>query len=766
MSFGFGVGDFLAVIKLANEIRTVFAGAPDQFKQITADVRNLSIVLQDVEVFTIEHDVTEAQEKNLHEIRESCRLDSRGGTHRERAKRLWKRVQWEPDEIRDLRSRITANITALNAFTAANTRDNVTKLVERQDQQQRKEILDWLTPIGSAPQQSDVICRRQEGTGQWLIDSPEYAKWQTTKGEILFCYGIPGAGKTILSSIVVDDLQENYCSRTDVAICYFYCDFKRQGEQSLESVTLNILRQLGQAGAGIPGSLKVLFDRCQAKSGRPSRDEAIRTLHSVIGSFSRTFIVVDALDECQTSDSCQKELISQLIELQRLTNVNILATSRPVPHIMDRFRDYTSLEIRASKDDIKCYVNGNKQDLPGFVNDSPELLEEVTTAIVGAVDGMFLLAKLHLDSLKGKRSPRKLREVLATLAKGNDAYDEAYRNTMLRIHGQLADQKDLANQTLMWIVHAKRPLTTIELVHALSVEVGEREFFEDNTPNIGDTLSACCGLVAVDGESDIIRLIHYTTQEFFDRHRNEYFPRADVELANTCITYLSFDEFRSGPCQEEEDSYGRTPLSWAAENGHEAVVQLLLDKNAQVDLADIKYGRTPLSWAAKNGYKAVVQLLLDKNAQVDTTDNIGRTPLFWAAWRTPLSWAAENGHKAIVQLLLDKNAQVDTTDNIGRTPLLWAAWYGQEAVVQLLLNKNAQVDLADIKYRRTPLSWAAKNGHEAVVQLLLDKNAQVDTTDNIGRTPLSWAAWYGHEAVVQLLLDKNGQADTLDIIRC
>lgn len=163
------------------------------------------------------------------------------------------------------------------------------------------------------------------------------------------------------------------------------------------------------------------------------------------------------------------------------------------------------------------------------------------------------MAKLHLDSLKGKRSPKALRQTLNALATGNDAYDEAYQNTMLRIKGQLSDQQELAISTLMWIVHAKRPLTTLELQHALGVEIGEPVFFKDSLPDLDDLVSACCGLVTIDEESQIIRLIHYTAQEFFDRHGVLYFPGAEAQVTDICATYLAFDVFDSGPCQTDGD---------------------------------------------------------------------------------------------------------------------------------------------------------------------------------------------------------------------
>jgi ankyrin repeat protein len=238
-----------------------------------------------------------------------------------------------------------------------------------------------------------------------------------------------------------------------------------------------------------------------------------------------------------------------------------------------------------------------------------------------------------------------------------------------------------------------------------------------------------------------------------------------------------------GAEKETKDSYGQTPLWRAAENGHKAVVQLLLSRGAEKDTKD-NYGRTPLWLAARKGHKDVVQLLLDWGAR-ETKDESGQTPLSWAAemgneavvkllldkgaekdtkdnyGQTPLWLAARKGHKDVVQLLLDWGAEKETKDNYGRTLLSWAAETGNEAVVKLLLDKGAEKETKD-NYGQTPLSCTAGNGHKAVVQLLLDRGAEKETKDKNGQTPLSWAARNGHKAVVQLLLDRGVEKETKD----
>lgn len=114
---------------------------------------------------------------------------------------------------------------------------------------------------------------------------------------------------------------------------------------------------------------------------------------------------------------------------------------------------------------------------------------------------------------------------------------------------------------LSWITCAERPLTTSELQHALATKVGKSELDQGDLPHIGDMISVCSGLVTVDEESRTIRLVHYTTQEYFERTQEHWFPNANLDITIVCVNYLSFRVFESGFCETDAEFEGRLGLN-------------------------------------------------------------------------------------------------------------------------------------------------------------------------------------------------------------
>jgi hypothetical protein len=317
---------------------------------------------------------------------QNSELGSESGSVGRRIKRVWKRLNWKPEDIDELRSRISTNVGLLNAFNGRLTRDNVVKLVRHQENQEDQAILDWLTPIDYATQQSDFISRRQAGTGQWLLDSTEFQRWLEADQQTLFCPGIPGAGKTILTAVTINDLTTRFQNDPGVGIAYLYCNFRRKNEQKAQDLLASLLKQLSQERSPLPDGINSLYDKHQEKRTRPSLDEISRTLQSVASTYSRVIIIVDALDECQVSDSCRMTFLTEIFSLQTKTRANLFATSRSIPEITERFRDSITFEIRAHDEDVRQYLDGR-------ISQSGQKLlqtcrEEIRTEITKAVDGM------------------------------------------------------------------------------------------------------------------------------------------------------------------------------------------------------------------------------------------------------------------------------------------------------------------------------------------------------------------------------------------
>ena len=233
----------------------------------------------------------------------------------------------------------------------------------------------------------------------------------------------------------------------------------------------------------------------------------------------------------------------------------------------------------------------------------------------------------------------------------------------------------------------------------------------------------------------------------------------------------------------QQDCGGSTPLAWAARNGHEEAVRILLEqKNLDPNRPGV-YDRTPLGWAAAEGHGGVVKLLLERgNVDPNRSDKNDEGPLGWAAicgheWvvkllleredvdpnrpdikdRTPLGCAAVGGHDRVVKLLLERaDVDLDRPDKNHDTPLVYAANNGHEVVVKLLLEQT-NVDPNHLnENHHTPLSLAAIQGHEGVVKLLLEQeDVDPNLPDKKDRTPLGWAAGWGKEGVVKLLLERE-----------
>ncbi|KAJ7938481.1 hypothetical protein B0H13DRAFT_1493800, partial [Mycena leptocephala] len=132
-----------------------------------------------------------------------------------------------------------------------------------------------------------------------------------------------------------------------------------------------------------------------------------------------------------------------------------------------------------------------------------------------------------------------VRDALMQLS--SNLYD-AYDHTLERINRQTEEDRELALRTLSWAVHAKTPLQPLRLQEALAIEPRATTLDPDRRTDIELVLAVRAGLVVIDEEDNKLRLIHYTTQQYFemDRVKSRIFPHTQTQITQTCFTYMSF----------------------------------------------------------------------------------------------------------------------------------------------------------------------------------------------------------------------------------
>lgn len=253
-------------------------------------------------------------------------------------------------------------------------------------QKRKSEILDWLSEDGYTNLKADFLERCCEGTSEWILVHPTFQTWSNGENPTLFCTGIPGAGKTITSSVIIQHLISRY-TNDNVMVAFLYCDYSERSKQTADDLLATLLRQFAESTGELHHSVKNLDEKCKGKR-RPNRRELVEALSSVVESFNRTFVVVDGLNECpQWDDDIRGGLVGTIRRLQKRAPVSFLATSRDIPIILKEFQNDMTLEITARKEDVTKYLESRIETLKMAENNT-DLQFKVVRDIAGAVDGM------------------------------------------------------------------------------------------------------------------------------------------------------------------------------------------------------------------------------------------------------------------------------------------------------------------------------------------------------------------------------------------
>ncbi|KAK0442998.1 hypothetical protein EV421DRAFT_1680781, partial [Armillaria borealis] len=318
--------------------------------------------------------------------------------------------------------------------------------------------------------------------GQWFLLTESYQCWQTCAADandlashLLWVRGKFGIGKTVLASVIVKDLKSRENVNPNIAVAYFYCEHDQTSKMDPLNILGTIFYQLMSLLPADSLAMKILND----KRVLPATISDLKVLlHIVLGGLVRTYIVIDALDECPAV--ALQQLLPILVSLSR--KASILVTTRPnAPLIQRAFEGRAQSIVMTARDvnpDIEQYIrqciitvdeaDPDRDFGPVIEVRDHSLRKEIVDMLIKNAEGMFLWVRLQVQHLAEQHTDHDIRASLQDLPRGLDA---TYIRSLDHIYHLDDKRRRRVQGVFRWLICAGSPGLDVELVrHAIAVE--------------------------------------------------------------------------------------------------------------------------------------------------------------------------------------------------------------------------------------------------------------------------------------------------------
>ncbi|KAL0632593.1 hypothetical protein Q9L58_008524 [Maublancomyces gigas] len=704
--------------------------------------------------------------------------------------RVFFRVSWEPFEARfdriNLQFRAHVDIVIRTANVVQYERvwsKEISEKIQEEDKE-RGDILRWLSKLDFEDDHETLFLKRYGVTGNWLIESQAFRDWiGADKSSILWCYGNPGAGKSVLASLVVDTISAQYALDDRSGLAFLYYKHQNREGQKLKDILPALVKQLCRKKQALPIEVKELYRQYSRQDQFPSLAKLQAQLTEISESFDQVYIVIDALDEC-SDQNMVFALISALVR-DSSVKIKICVTSRREQYILHSFAKLQCprLEIEAKKvdEDIAIFVDveiDRRSEDYQYGVIGLELKEEIKTSLITRSNGMFLWIEYQLINIFNQPCLDDITNAINSLPSDMES---TYTQILQTIEEKVPATKALAKRVLMWVVCAKRPLSLEELILAVAIEK-DLEMTADMKEYEGEAvIGACANLITV--ENGVVTPVHYTVLEFLTapgsfvdvasctlvEKYQTFPPDGHAELAQLCMQYLR--------CGDLVKDYNRAPSILNYLQPFVIYASLFWDYHIRAvdkwtaSLSDSfnKFLSSPGSLGTAHKIRIGGFRLGPMNA-LNFCLSLGLLDLFYEfhrfdksvcdlpQYRTALHHAAYAGSISSIEGLLSMGFSLDSKDISGAAPLYHACGQNRVPAAKLFLERGADFNVNGGHYGNA-LQAAAVGGHQMVVVLLLGRGADVNNCGGSYGNPLQAAAHGGHKTVVGLLLHSGAKVN-------
>jgi hypothetical protein len=443
-------------------------------------------------------------------------------------------------------------------------------LTEIISESQHRDIYRWLETTDPSPLHNRAWKVHEPHTSGWILRSPEWNQWLTGDTRCLWIHGIPGAGKTILTSFIVEQVKLHCKNRQKSGHSYYYCYFGHDQDEASPFLRWTIAQLSRQANC-----VSEFVHQLYKQGEQPSLTELMLALEITLQGFDIAYITIDALDESKPREDLLR-VIRDLATDSRFSKIHCIVTSRryiDIEQSLDPISRSMAMSNALVDEDIRKHVHSALHSETRFQRWPADILTEAEDALVRGSKGMYVLLGCHylistayasrfrwaicqLDHLQRLKCDRHIiKSELAALPK---TLDETYE----RIFTDIAPEEwPFARHALQWICFHQ---DIYEDNHALSMktllagteisacsETHQETIFEYDSERLRFTLGS---LVNVD-EENMVFLAHYTVREYLESPRISDSAMRCFQIGQKTTTSLLmriiFQEAREVQCPED-----------------------------------------------------------------------------------------------------------------------------------------------------------------------------------------------------------------------
>ncbi|GAB1310617.1 NACHT domain-containing protein [Madurella fahalii] len=451
------------------------------------------------------------------------------------------------EQLRQYKSTIDLALATESTRDVKDLKRKANKIHATLTDMQRRDVYDWLHSTDPSTLHHKSCKLYEPGTGEWLFRSPVWTSWLEEKTRCIWIHGIPGAGKTIFASHLIETVKmycaaaQKDCAWPRITCVYYYCYFGHGQDEAipfLKWVLSQLCRQLDR----VPESLHQLY----RLGGEPSLSSLLDVLEELMEDFDKVYIFLDAVDESMPREDLLRVLRDFATD-SRFDKLRILATSREYIDIETVMMDISapiSMRNPLLDQDIAIFVQSQLAKHPKLSRWPVETRTQAMEALAAKAKGMFRWVVCQIDALRRlKPDSNVIETALANLPK---TLDETYERIFLNIP---EDARLFVKHALQWLQthqNVHRGAKTSAIPCSVLLQAVQKTLAADESYDMAgyvfdeDLLREFCGcLITLTADEEgigaeenllMVSFAHYTVVEFLQATRIRCGPAAPFAL--------------------------------------------------------------------------------------------------------------------------------------------------------------------------------------------------------------------------------------------